>query len=52
MQSTTIHWRYGREQQKYPGFRAIAGNADQDTEGATRHILSENANGEMSLLRA
>ena len=33
----------------YPGFRAFAGNADKDTEGATRHNKSKDAHGEMPL---
>ena len=35
-----------------PGFRAFAGNADKDTEGATRHNKSKDAHGEMPLLWA
>lgn len=48
MRSMTIRWRCGCEQ-KHPGFRAFAGNADKDTEGATRHNKSKDAHGEMPL---
>ena len=40
-----IRWRCGCEQ-KHPGFRAFAGNADKDTEGATRHNKSKDAHEE------
>ncbi len=39
-------WRCGHEQ-KHPGFRAFAGNAGKDTEGATRHNKSKDAHDEM-----